>query len=46
VYSDEGTLRDSLSLPRACNQEAHVDGVEFRCGYANKIYRVYELRYP
>ncbi|HWW13941.1 MAG TPA: glycosyltransferase family 39 protein [Candidatus Dormibacteraeota bacterium] len=44
VYSDQGTLRSSLNLPQACNQ-ANLDGVEFRCTYANHIYRVYELSY-
>lgn len=46
VYSDQGTLRNALNLPRACNQEANVDGIEFHCGYTNQIYRVYELSYP
>jgi 4-amino-4-deoxy-L-arabinose transferase-like glycosyltransferase len=45
VYSDRGTLRNSLTLPRECNQVGNVDGVEFRCGFANQIYRVYELTY-
>jgi 4-amino-4-deoxy-L-arabinose transferase-like glycosyltransferase len=45
VYSDQGTLRDSLTLPRDCSQTASVDGIEFRCGYASRFYRVYELTY-
>lgn len=46
VYSDQGTLRLSLTLPRECSQAGDVDGIEFRCVYANEVYRVYELRYP
>ena len=46
VYSDQGTLRNSLNLPRACTPAANIEGVEFHCGYANQIYRVYELSYP
>jgi 4-amino-4-deoxy-L-arabinose transferase-like glycosyltransferase len=45
VYSDQGTLRDSFSLPRECNQVGNIDGIEFRCGYVNQFYRVYELIY-
>jgi hypothetical protein len=45
VYSDQGTLPLSLTLPRECSQAANVDGIEFRCVYANEVYRVYELRY-
>jgi 4-amino-4-deoxy-L-arabinose transferase-like glycosyltransferase len=45
VYSDQGTLRNSLTLPRDCNQVGNVDGIEFRCDYSSQIYRVYELTY-
>ena len=45
VYSDQGTLRESLTLPVACNQTGKVDGIEFCCAYANQSYRVYELSY-
>lgn len=45
VYSDAGTLRSSLFLPRSCDQEARVDDVKFRCAFVNRFYRVYELSY-
>ena len=45
VYSDEGTLRDSLTLTPG-NGSQIVDGVGFRCVFANEVYRVYELSYP
>lgn len=45
VYSDVGTLRSSLFLPKSCGQDAGVDGVKFRCAFANRFYRVYELSY-
>jgi hypothetical protein len=45
VYSDVGTLHSSLLLPANCNQGAGVGGVKFRCAFANRFYRVYELTY-
>jgi hypothetical protein len=46
VYSDQGTLRGTFALPRDCSQAADIDGIHFQCGFANQIYRVYELSYP
>jgi hypothetical protein len=45
VYSDVGTLQTSLFLPKSCNDESGVSGVQFRCIFANHFYRVYELTY-
>jgi len=45
VYSDHGTLRRSLELPSMCAGTTNIDGVDFRCDFANEIYRVYELSY-
>jgi hypothetical protein len=46
VYSDQGTLRDSIALPSECSGIQEIDGVSFRCTFAGEIYRVYELSYP
>jgi 4-amino-4-deoxy-L-arabinose transferase-like glycosyltransferase len=45
IYSDVGTLHSSLPLPKSCGEEAGIAGVRFRCAYANRYYRVYELSY-
>lgn len=45
VYADEGTLRNSLHLPASCGT-ATIDGVAYRCQFANQTYRIYELSYP
>jgi hypothetical protein len=46
VYSDEGTLRQTLALPPGCLDPVTVDGVRFACAFSTQIYRVYELSYP
>jgi hypothetical protein len=45
VYSDLGTLRSSVLLPKNCGQETAMGTVKFRCDFANGVYRVYELSY-
>jgi 4-amino-4-deoxy-L-arabinose transferase-like glycosyltransferase len=45
VYSDLGTLRASLTLPKNCEQEVLVERMTFRCVFENRIYRVYELSF-
>ena len=45
VYSDQGALRNTLTLPSDCSHSTNVGGIEFHCGYSDPIYRVYELSY-
>lgn len=45
IYSDQGTLRDSLKVPAGCGS-ATLDGIGYTCKFANPIYRIYELSYP
>jgi hypothetical protein len=45
VYSDQGTLRRSLSLPSQCAEHTEIDGIGYQCVFSNQIYRVYELNY-
>jgi 4-amino-4-deoxy-L-arabinose transferase-like glycosyltransferase len=44
VYSDQGTLHASLPISAGCGSET-IDGITFRCAFANRIYKVYELSY-
>jgi hypothetical protein len=46
VYSDRGILQPYLSLPQDCSLPATYLNVQFRCVLQNKVYRVYELKYP
>jgi len=41
VYSDQGTLRRSFSLPPGCGM-VKMDGLDYRCTFTNPIYRIYE----
>lgn len=45
VYSDQGILRSTLTLPDDCGRSINVGDIEFQCDYSNPIYRVYELSY-
>ena len=45
VYSDQGTLRKTFTLPPGCKQDTVLDGIEFHCVFSGQIYRVYELSY-
>jgi len=45
VYSDRGTLRQSLSLPRTCSGTVEIGSTELHCMFADDVYRVYELTY-
>jgi 4-amino-4-deoxy-L-arabinose transferase-like glycosyltransferase len=44
VYSDQGTLHTSLPISPGCGVET-INGIIFRCAFANRIYKVYELSY-
>lgn len=46
VYADRGKLKPYLPLPQDCNSIGRVQGMEFRCVFQNKVYRVYEASYP
>lgn len=46
VYSDEGTLRQTLALPPGCLAPVSIDGIRFACEFSTRIYRVYEMSYP
>ncbi len=46
VYSDQGTLRQSLDLGHGCLGAQRIDGIVFRCAYSGQVYRVYELIFP
>jgi hypothetical protein len=45
VYSDEGTLHESLQMPRGCSEPVKLEGISFQCRFAGNVYRVYELSY-
>jgi hypothetical protein len=45
VYSDRGTLRQSLNLPGTCNGSVEIGSIELRCMFEDDVYRVYELSY-
>jgi 4-amino-4-deoxy-L-arabinose transferase-like glycosyltransferase len=44
VYSDQGTLHASLPISAGCGIET-INRITFRCTFANRIYKVYELSY-
>lgn len=46
VYSDSGTLRQSILLPPGCDGTIQVAGINFTCEFDSRIYRVYEMSYP
>jgi len=46
VYSDRGTLRQSLDLHPGCLDSQTVAGIVFHCACKGQVYRVYELSYP
>lgn len=47
VFSSQGTLRPYLALPSGCPSDAaKIEGISFRCLFANSIYTVYEVSYP
>jgi 4-amino-4-deoxy-L-arabinose transferase-like glycosyltransferase len=46
IYSDRGVLNAYLTLPGKCTASfISLNGMEFRCLFANEIYRVYEIIY-
>jgi hypothetical protein len=45
VYSDQGTLRRWLNLPSGCGN-ARIEGMDYQCTFANRIYRIYQLAEP
>ncbi len=45
VYASGGTISNWLTLPNSCDKEVEVDGIHFRCSFANQVYRVFELTY-
>jgi Dolichyl-phosphate-mannose-protein mannosyltransferase len=44
VFSDQGTLRHWLPLPREC-KDAEISGARYHCVFSNQTYRIYEVSY-
>ncbi len=45
VLSTQGILGSHLGLPPICSASWILRGMEFKCRYANEIYRIYEIDY-
>jgi 4-amino-4-deoxy-L-arabinose transferase-like glycosyltransferase len=46
IYSDLGMIQRTMRMPDGCSAGELQPGIFFRCLYANKVYRIYELTYP
>jgi hypothetical protein len=45
ILSEQGKLGSHLAMPRDCSSSWVIRDMEFRCIFANDVYRVYEIQY-
>lgn len=45
VFSDRGTLRETLGIGPGCRDVQRIDKAELQCVFAGQVYRIFELSY-
>jgi hypothetical protein len=45
ILSEQGTLGARLAMPKDCSLSFFLRDMEFRCIFANDVYRIYQIQY-